>query len=49
MSNNPVKMKLFIDVFNIPNYLFIADLSSYTKDPVKSMENTGHIRYKQYI
>jgi hypothetical protein len=20
-----------------------------TKDPVKSMENTGHIRYKQYI
>jgi hypothetical protein len=24
-------------------------LRQITKDPVKSMENIGHIRYKQYI
>jgi hypothetical protein len=28
--------------FTTPHYFYI-----YTEDPVKSMENTGHIRYKQ--
>jgi hypothetical protein len=40
--------------FNYSNYfmlmvlfLSLASLGDHTEDPVKSMENTGHIRYKQ--